>query len=117
MFTKGQSITLPSSISASFTKYHIAVRAFTKKREGPASDALVVTTDTLPPGAPVITNITCQNANEILLEWHRPNNQGWAPREDAEFQMISIQGTNENESSHSSCTSVAQSGFATGKED
>ena len=68
-----------SPFSASFTKYHIAVRAFTKKREGPASDALVVTTDTLPPGAPAITNITCQNANEILLEWHRPKIQGWAP--------------------------------------
>ena len=54
----------------------MTVRAFTKKREGPASDALVVTTDTLPPGAPLITNITCQNANEILLEWHRPKNQG-----------------------------------------
>ena len=76
---------MSSSTSASFTKYHIAIRAFTKKREGPASDSLVVTTDTLPPGAPLITNITCQNANEILLEWHRPKNQGCA---DAELQMI-----------------------------
>ena len=76
-----------SPFSASFTKYHIAVRAFTKKREGPASDALVVTTDTLPPGAPAITNITCQNANEILLEWHRPKSQGWrTPSDDAELQ-------------------------------
>ncbi len=48
------------------------IRAFTKKREGPASDALVVTTDTFPPGAPLITNITCHGASEIQLEWRRP---------------------------------------------
>jgi hypothetical protein len=46
-------------ISAPFTKYRFKIRAFTKRREGPASENLVVITDTEAPSPPRVTNITC----------------------------------------------------------
>ncbi len=57
----------PFSSSAPFTKYRIVLRAFTKKREGPASDALVVTTDTVAPAAPIITNLTCHGSDGVQV--------------------------------------------------
>lgn len=45
--------------SAPYTKYRLVVRAFTKRREGPASEALIIITDTEPPSPPRITNISC----------------------------------------------------------
>ncbi len=59
---------LTSFLSADpFTTYRIVLRAFTKKREGPASDALFVATDTAPPAAPIITNLTCHGADGIQV--------------------------------------------------
>ena len=50
------------------------MRAFTKKREGPASDALVVTTDSVAPNAPKVTNISCSETHDqIRVEWRRPD--------------------------------------------
>ncbi len=48
------------------------MRAFTKKREGPASDALFVSTDSAAPAAPAVSNITCHENGDIQIEWHRP---------------------------------------------
>ena len=48
------------------------IRAFTKRREGPASENLVVITDTEAPSPPRVTNITCYGVNELLVEWRRP---------------------------------------------
>ena len=48
------------------------IRAFTKRREGPASENLVVITDTEAPSPPRVTNITCFGVNELLVEWRRP---------------------------------------------
>ena len=59
-------------ISAPFTKYRFMTRAFTKRREGPASENLVVITDTEAPSPPRVTNITCFGVNELLVEWRRP---------------------------------------------
>ena len=59
-------------ISAPFTKYRFMIRAFTKRREGPASENLVVITDTEAPSPPRVTNITCFGVNELLVEWRRP---------------------------------------------
>ena len=40
------------SFAAPYTKYRFTVRAFTKRREGPTSEALVVITDTEAPSPP-----------------------------------------------------------------
>ena len=61
------------STLAPHTKYRIVLRAFTKKREGPASDSLFVTTDSIAPSAPIVTNVTCHGNNEIQVVWRRPD--------------------------------------------
>lgn len=61
-----------SFLSAPYTKYKFIIRAFTKRREGPASEALIVITDTEAPSPPRVTNITCHGANDLLVEWRRP---------------------------------------------
>lgn len=55
-----------------FTKYRFKLRAFTKRREGPASETLVVVTDTEASSPPRVTNISCYGVNELLVEWRRP---------------------------------------------
>ena len=60
------------SFLAPYTKYRFTIRAFTKRREGPTSEALVVITDTEAPSPPRVTNITCHGANDLLVEWRRP---------------------------------------------
>ena len=68
---------LTSFLSADpFTTYRIVLRAFTKKREGPASDALFVATDTAPPAAPIITNLTCHGADGIQVRTSFLSNGG-----------------------------------------
>ena len=42
------------------------VRAFTKRREGPSSEPLIIITDTEPPSSPRITNISCYGTNDII---------------------------------------------------
>ena len=46
-------------VLAPFTKYRLMVRAFTKRREGPSSEAIIIITDTEAPSSPRITNISC----------------------------------------------------------
>ena len=45
--------------------------AFTAKREGALSDARRVVTDTAKPSPPVVTNVNCTGAGDILVEWRR----------------------------------------------
>ena len=45
--------------------------AFTAKREGGLSPARRVTTDTAKPSPPLVTNVNCTGAGDILLEWRR----------------------------------------------
>jgi len=69
----GASVTLANFENlAPYTKYRFMIRAFTKRREGPASENLVVITDTEAPSPPRVTNITCYGVNELLVEWRRP---------------------------------------------
>ncbi|KAI8421842.1 hypothetical protein MSG28_009786 [Choristoneura fumiferana] len=68
-----------------FTPYKIWVRAFYNfslqgvkssdllDRLGPQSEPLYVLTDVLPPSAPVILNLTCDQPHDILyLQWRQP---------------------------------------------
>ena len=45
--------------------------AFTAKREGALSDARRVRTDTAKPSPPMVTNVNCTGAGDILVEWRR----------------------------------------------
>ena len=53
------------------TEYELSVLAFTAKREGALSDARRVVTDTAKPSPPVVTNVNCTGAGDILVEWRR----------------------------------------------
>ena len=53
------------------TEYELSVLAFTAKREGALSEARLVTTDTAKPSPPLVTNVNCTGAGDILLEWRR----------------------------------------------
>ena len=44
---------------------------FTAKREGSLSDPARVETDTAKPSPPLVTNVNCTGAGDILLEWRR----------------------------------------------
>ncbi|XP_040572850.2 putative receptor-type tyrosine-protein phosphatase mosPTP-1 isoform X2 [Lepeophtheirus salmonis] len=78
------------------TKYKFTLRAFTKKREGPASDDLIVYTDTAPPSSPRIQNITCYGTDEILIEWTRPD-IAYTPIKYYQIRFRSRDGSHEEE--------------------
>ena len=53
------------------TEYELSVLAFTAKREGALSEARRLTTDTAKPSPPLVTNVNCTGAGDILVEWRR----------------------------------------------
>ena len=53
------------------TEYELSVLAFTAKREGGLSPGRRVTTDTAKPSPPLVTNVNCTGAGDILVEWRR----------------------------------------------
>ena len=65
------SVSLPLSAEP-YSEYKVWIRAYTLKNEGKPSEPLFVVTDVRAPGAPVVANLTCQNANTMFLKWLRP---------------------------------------------
>ncbi|XP_018025351.1 tyrosine-protein phosphatase 99A isoform X2 [Hyalella azteca] len=52
--------------------YKVWAKAFTPGHEGNSSEPVNVTTDASGPGAPFISNLTCQSETSLYLQWHRP---------------------------------------------
>ncbi|XP_064093654.1 tyrosine-protein phosphatase 99A-like isoform X2 [Macrobrachium nipponense] len=54
------------------TRYKIWTKAYTQRHEGKSSAPVNVDTDFSAPGAPVISNLTCQPDATLYLQWLRP---------------------------------------------
>ena len=55
--------------------YRLWLKAFTWKNEGSPSQQLSLMTDVSGPPSPVITNLTCEDASTLHLEWILPQSQ------------------------------------------
>ena len=55
--------------------YRLWLKAFTRKNEGSPSQQLSLMTDVSGPASPLITNLTCEDATTLHLEWVSPRAQ------------------------------------------
>ena len=55
--------------------YRLWLKAFTWKNEGSPSQQLSLMTDVSGPASPLITNLTCEDARTLHLEWVSPRSQ------------------------------------------
>ena len=55
--------------------YRLWLKAFTWKNEGSPSQQLSLMTDVSGPASPFITNLTCEDARSLHLEWVSPRSQ------------------------------------------
>ena len=95
-------------LAAPFTKYRLSVRAFTKRREGPSSEPLIIITDTEPPSSPRITNISCYGRllkRELGALWdlgaRRPHYSSSRPGFESRLRSFFSEITVSNDSVHS----------------
>lgn len=77
--------------------------AFTSRHEGNSSVPVNVTTDVSGPGAPFISNLTCQNETSLYLQWLRPGQVYgkvdlyyiyYRPEDSIEFEEIAVYSVN-----------------------
>eukprot|EP00090_Calanus_glacialis_P013507 TRINITY_DN22191_c0_g1_i1.p1 TRINITY_DN22191_c0_g1~~TRINITY_DN22191_c0_g1_i1.p1 ORF type:complete len:1215 (-),score=130.86 TRINITY_DN22191_c0_g1_i1:761-4405(-) len=59
----------------SYMSYRLWLKAFTWKNEGSPSQQLSLMTDVSGPASPLITNLTCEDARTLHLEWVSPRSQ------------------------------------------
>ena len=62
-------------LSESFMNYRLWLKALTWKNEGSPSQQLSLMTDVSGPASPLITNLTCEDATTLHLEWVSPRSQ------------------------------------------
>ena len=69
-----QAIKIPffDTTAEPYSEYKIWIKAYTVKNEGKSSEPIVVMTDIVAPGQPIVVNLTCQNGHTIFLKWLRP---------------------------------------------
>ncbi|XP_063603042.1 tyrosine-protein phosphatase 99A-like isoform X3 [Penaeus indicus] len=85
------------------TNFKVWTKAFTQRHEGTSSVPLTVKTDVSGPGAPVISNLTCQPDGNLYLQWLRPAQLFgsvdlyyiyYRPEDSFEFEEIAVNSVN-----------------------
>ncbi|KAK4304169.1 hypothetical protein Pmani_023889 [Petrolisthes manimaculis] len=85
------------------TQFKVWTKAFTQRHEGRSSHPVFVSTDVSGPGAPIISNLTCQPDATIYLQWLRPANVYgtvdlyyiyYRPEDSFEFEEIAVNSVN-----------------------
>ncbi|KAF2362292.1 Fibronectin type III [Trinorchestia longiramus] len=103
-------------VTKPLSHYKVWAKAFTPGHEGNSSDPVNVTTDASGPGAPFISNLTCQSETTLYLQWHRPGQVYgkvdlyyiyYRPEGSNEFEEIAVYSVN-NRLEHNSDQPLTQ---------
>nr|XP_053639721.1 tyrosine-protein phosphatase 99A-like [Cherax quadricarinatus] len=85
------------------THFKVWTKAFTQRHEGKSSSPVFVSTDVSGPGAPSISNLTCQADATLYLQWLRPEELYgtvdlyyiyYRPEDAFEFEEIAVNSVN-----------------------
>lgn len=97
------------------TQFRIWTKAYTQRHEGKSSYPVMVSTDLSGPGAPVISNLSCQADGDIYLQWLRPEKLYgtvdlyyiyYRPEDSFEFEEIAVNSVNNRREHNVSRSSV-----------
>ncbi|MPD00303.1 Tyrosine-protein phosphatase 99A [Portunus trituberculatus] len=92
------------------TQFKVWTKAYTQRHEGKSSQPVIVSTDLSGPGAPTISNLSCQANGDIYLQWLRPEKLYgtvdlyyiyYRPEDSFEFEEIAVNSVN-NRKEHNS---------------
>ncbi|KAK8381218.1 hypothetical protein O3P69_008230 [Scylla paramamosain] len=85
------------------TQFRVWTKAYTQRHEGKSSQPVIVSTDLSGPGAPTISNLSCQANGDIYLQWLRPEKLYgtvdlyyiyYRPEDSFEFEEIAVNSVN-----------------------